>query len=68
MRLTTYCYIWPVSQAVKTPASHAGNEGSIPSRVTNRAKALKALTWIFKLNYHRLVLIIVSDYIQDMWH
>ncbi len=26
--------IWLVGQAVKTPASHAGNEGSIPSRVT----------------------------------
>ena len=27
--------IWPVGQAVKTPASHAGNAGSIPARVTN---------------------------------
>ena len=26
--------LWPVGQAVKTPASHAGNEGSSPSRVT----------------------------------
>ena len=26
--------IWPVGQAVKTPASHAGNGGSIPQRVT----------------------------------
>ena len=26
--------IWPVGQAVKTPASHAGNGGSIPPRVT----------------------------------
>ena len=26
--------IWPVGQAVKTPASHAGNAGSIPARVT----------------------------------
>ena len=26
--------VWLVGQAVKTPASHAGNEGSIPSRVT----------------------------------
>ena len=35
MWLTTYCHmIWPVSQAVKKPASHAGDEGSIPSRVT----------------------------------
>ena len=25
---------WPVGQAVKTPASHAGNGGSIPPRVT----------------------------------
>ena len=25
---------WPVGQAVKTPASHAGNAGSIPARVT----------------------------------
>ena len=29
--------IWPVGQAVKTPASHAGNAGSIPARVTNMA-------------------------------
>ena len=27
--------IRPVCQAVKTPASHAGNAGSIPARVTN---------------------------------
>ncbi len=26
--------IWLVGQAVKTPASHAGNGGSIPPRVT----------------------------------
>ena len=26
--------IWPVGQAVKTLASHAGNMGSIPVRVT----------------------------------
>ena len=26
--------MWPVGQAVKTPASHAGNAGSIPARVT----------------------------------
>ena len=26
--------MWPVGQAVKTPASHAGNGGSIPPRVT----------------------------------
>ena len=26
--------IWPVGQAVKTPASHAGFAGSIPARVT----------------------------------
>ena len=30
----------PVSQAVKTPASHAGNEGSIPSRVTEMHTAI----------------------------
>ena len=29
--------LWPVGQAVKTPASHAGNTGSIPVRVTNIA-------------------------------
>ena len=28
--------IWLVGQAVKTPASHAGNAGSIPARVTKR--------------------------------
>ena len=28
--------IWPVGQAVKTSASHAGNGGSIPPRVTKR--------------------------------
>ena len=26
--------LWPVGQAAKTPASHAGNAGSIPARVT----------------------------------
>ena len=26
---------WPVGQAVKTPAFHAGNRGSSPLRVTN---------------------------------
>ena len=32
---------WLVGQAVKTPASHAGNAGSIPARVTTFAKAKK---------------------------
>ena len=32
-------YKWLVGQAVKTPASHAGNGGSIPPRVTTFAKA-----------------------------
>ena len=27
---------WLVGQAVKTPASHAGNAGSIPARVTRK--------------------------------
>ena len=27
---------WLVGQAVKTPASHAGNGGSIPPRVTRK--------------------------------
>ena len=30
--------IWLVGQAVKTPASHAGNAGSIPARVTKDSK------------------------------
>lgn len=30
--------IWLVGQAVKTPASHAGNAGSIPARVTKDRK------------------------------
>ena len=30
---------WPVGQAVKTLASHAGNMGSIPVRVTKRNKS-----------------------------
>ena len=29
-----------VGQAVKTPASHAGNAGSIPARVTKKKKIL----------------------------
>ena len=28
--------MWLVGQAVKTPASHAGNGGSIPPRVTKK--------------------------------
>ena len=28
---------WLVGQAVKTPASHAGNAGSIPARVTKKS-------------------------------
>ena len=32
--------IWPVGQAVKTPASHAGNAGSIPARVTKKKRIL----------------------------
>ena len=30
----TIIVVWLVGQAVKTPASHAGNAGSIPARVT----------------------------------
>ena len=32
------CAKWPVGQAVKTLASHAGNMGSIPVRVTTNEK------------------------------
>ena len=32
--ILTSFHIWLVGQAVKTPASHAGNTGSIPVRVT----------------------------------
>ena len=35
--------------------------------VPNSKIPLEAITWICKFNYHRLVLIIVSGYIQDMW-
>ena len=31
--MTSEPHIWLVGQAVKTPASHAGNGGSIPPRV-----------------------------------
>ena len=36
---------WLVGQAVKTPASHAGNAGSIPARVTKRWKSWKAFKY-----------------------
>ena len=41
-------HLWPVGQAVKTPASHAGNEGSIPSRVTIDYKVLKYYSYQLK--------------------
>ena len=34
IKLTFGTVLWPVGQAAKTPASHAGNAGSIPARVT----------------------------------
>ena len=34
-------YIWPVGQAVKTPASHAGIGSSILPRVTNISSRLR---------------------------
>ena len=34
IELTFGTVLWPVGQAAKTPASHAGNAGSIPARVT----------------------------------
>ena len=37
----TKSHIWLVGQAVKTPASHAGNGGSIPPRVTLKNTARK---------------------------
>ena len=37
--------MWPVGQAVKTPASHAGNGGSIPPRVTIIATRKRAKKW-----------------------
>ena len=36
IKLTFGTVLWPVGQAAKTPASHAGNAGSIPARVTKR--------------------------------
>lgn len=40
----------PVGQAVKTPASHAGNAGSIPARVTT--KKLFIMKGFFLLLYY----------------
>ena len=39
---------WLVGQAVKTPASHAGNGGSIPPRVT--IYLIKTLSVILKVS------------------
>ena len=39
IRSQGFMFIWPVGQAVKTSASHAGNAGSIPARVTNTKQA-----------------------------
>ena len=36
-----------VGQAVKTPASHAGNAGSIPARVTTSARAAMVVQKIY---------------------
>ena len=33
--------MWPVGQAVKTPASHAGNGGSIPPGVIGKVLGIK---------------------------
>ena len=38
MRLTTYCYLWPRSQAAKTSPSHGEGPGSIPGGVTSRGR------------------------------
>ena len=43
-----------VGQAVKTPASHAGNAGSIPARVT-------IIFWFFFSFLHMLILVGVDD-------
>ena len=56
------CYhrkvVWLVGQAVKTPASHAGNAGSIPARVTKHGRTpseLKELPISYSLILIRLV-------------
>lgn len=56
------CYhrkvVWLVGQAVKTPASHAGNVGSIPARVTKHGRTpseLKELPISYSLILIRLV-------------
>ena len=40
---------WPVGQAVKTLASHAGNMGSIPVRVTKKDKFHLKLVFFYFL-------------------
>lgn len=40
IELTFGTVLWPVGQAAKTPASHAGNAGSIPARVTKKKRIL----------------------------
>lgn len=44
----------PVGQAVKTPASHAGNAGSIPARVTTKKLFIMKGFFFLLLYYPRL--------------
>ena len=38
---------WPIGQAVKTLASHAGNSGSIPGWVTKNKKEQQSCSFLF---------------------
>lgn len=54
IKLTFGTVLWPVGQAAKTPASHAGNAGSIPARVTNIKKLFIMKGFFLLLYYPRL--------------
>ncbi len=45
--LNTAPFIRPVGQAVKTPPFHGGNMGSIPVRVTKKARAHRMVGFCF---------------------
>ena len=56
---------WPVGQAVKTPASHAGNGGSIPPRVTILFPYIVGLLLFPKLSIEHFRVLYISVGVYD---
>ncbi len=65
----TIIVVWLVGQAVKTPASHAGNAGSIPARVTilKNRRTLYCVCYVSNVRKEKETALIVVSFLVNTY-